>query len=265
MNINLKFLLLGTSLSLIPQYAAGQCAVTDCQQLGYTSLKKCDGGLKCPFGEYWACPKVEEKAVLGECTGYAKNCKIGDILNNDGTCSTDNIAGKLPLGVVIYIGDDNCGYAMTARALVKNSIWSSVYPEVIVGSGATKNQSEVILNFDACDNTQKIIQAGSFYNYPAAWVAVDYEPDAAPSTKGKWCLPAPGMLNSLYVNLSIIDAGIAKIGGVRLSDTEEYILSSVEYNENNIWVFCKGCNGGISYYSKYPVNGYSVVRPVIKF
>ena len=59
MNINLKFLLLGTSLSLIPQYAAAQCAETDCLKLGYTTLQKCDNGLKCPFGEYWACPKVE--------------------------------------------------------------------------------------------------------------------------------------------------------------------------------------------------------------
>ena len=90
MNINLKFLLLGTSLSLIPNLIYAQCAVTDCQQLGYTSLKSCDGGLKCPFGEYRACPKVEEKAVLCECTGYAKNCKIADILNSDGTCT----AGK---------------------------------------------------------------------------------------------------------------------------------------------------------------------------
>ena len=85
--MKLKFLLIGTSLSLIPNLLYAQCAVTDCQQLGYTSLKSCDGGLKCPFGEYWACPKVEEKAVLGECTGYAKNCKIADILNSDGTCT----------------------------------------------------------------------------------------------------------------------------------------------------------------------------------
>ena len=73
MNSNFKTLLLGTSLSLIPNLLYAQCAVTDCQQLGYTSLEKCDNGLKCPFGEYWACPKAEEKAVFVACTGYAKN------------------------------------------------------------------------------------------------------------------------------------------------------------------------------------------------
>ena len=83
MNINFNFLLIGTSLSLIPNLTRAQCAVTDCQQLGYTSLQKCDNGLKCPFGEYWACPKVT-KAELGSCNGYAQNCKIGQILNNDG-------------------------------------------------------------------------------------------------------------------------------------------------------------------------------------
>ena len=92
--MNFKSLLLGTSLSLIPQYAAAQCAETDCLKLGYTKLEKCDNGLKCPFGEYWACPKTEEKAVLGQCTGYAKNCAIGQILNSDGTCTTDKESGK---------------------------------------------------------------------------------------------------------------------------------------------------------------------------
>ena len=44
MNMNFKSLLLGTSLSLIPQYAAAQCAETDCLKLGYTKLEKCDNG-----------------------------------------------------------------------------------------------------------------------------------------------------------------------------------------------------------------------------
>ena len=94
MNINFKFLLCGAAVCFVPQVAIAQCAVTDCLQLGYTSLQKCDNGLKCPFGEYWACPKTEEKAVLGECTGYAKNCKIGDILNSDGTCSENKENNK---------------------------------------------------------------------------------------------------------------------------------------------------------------------------
>ena len=157
--MKLKFLLIGTSLSLIPQYATAQCAVTDCQQLGYTSLKSCDGGLKCPFGEYWACPEVEEKAVLGECTGYAKNC------------------------------------AMTASVIATNLKWST--KEVATGIGTTPDWTTAITDFEACVNTQKIIQQGNSSEYPAAWAAVNYSPIAAPVTKGKWCLPAPGMLNSL--------------------------------------------------------------------
>ena len=144
--MNIKFLLIGTSLSFTPNLLYAQCAVTDCQQLGYTSLKSCAGGLKCPFGEYWACPcdesykytcsgsneqpgtdkcgekyksctcadgyewkdsKCQTKGVeFGTCTGRAKNCKVADILYRDGTCSADVISGKEPIGVVVYISSD---------------------------------------------------------------------------------------------------------------------------------------------------------------
>ena len=127
MNINFKFLLCGAAVCFVPQAAVAQCAVTDCLQLGYTSLQKCDNGLKCPFGEYWACPKVEEKAVLGECTGYAKNCTIGDILYSDGTCTTNKESSKTPIGVVVYIssGSDKCGYAMAARPVTQMISWTN--------------------------------------------------------------------------------------------------------------------------------------------
>ena len=53
---NIKFLLLGTSLSLIPNLTQAQCvATTDCATLGYTEKSCPDGkGLKCPFGNTFA-------------------------------------------------------------------------------------------------------------------------------------------------------------------------------------------------------------------
>ncbi len=59
---NIKFLLLGTSLSFIPQTVNAQCVATqDCATLGYTQ-SSCDGGkgVKCPFGNTWACFPSEE-------------------------------------------------------------------------------------------------------------------------------------------------------------------------------------------------------------
>ncbi len=262
--MKLEFLLIGTSLSLIPNLIYAQCAVTDCQQLGYTSLKSCDGGLKCPFGEYWACPKVEEKAVLGECTGYAKNCKIADILNSDGTCTTDKVSGKTPIGVIIAI-KDNCGWAMTASPIATNLKWST--KEVATGIGATPYWTTAITNFDACANTQKIIQQGDSSTYPAAWAAVNYSPIAAPVTKGKWCLPAPGMLNSLYTNFYAINNTISKLGGKQLTH-DIPVWSSSESDYFTAWAFWPGaasCNCGVTSYVKYLNDSGSVVRPVIAF
>ena len=268
MNINFKFLLLGTSLSLIPHYVAAQCTTTpDCAAMGYKETANKGGCLKCPTGNGWYCPEPkEEKAVLGQCTGYAKNCKIGDILNSDGTCTTNKESGKMPLGVVIYIGGDNCGYAMTASPIQKNIMWSSSY--TTTGIGATTSWQTAIKNFDACANTQKIIQQGSSSEYPAAWAAVNYAPSAAPATKGKWCLPAPGMLNSLYTNLNAINNTISKLGGTQLTNDNEHIWSSSEYNSNYAWVFCtsNGADwGGVDYINKDSYSNYYVVRPVIAF
>ncbi|MDO5387447.1 MAG: hypothetical protein Q4F75_09310, partial [Pseudomonadota bacterium] len=105
-----KIILLSSALLAAPfimngEARAADCATQDCPTLGYTENSDKGGCLKCPFGNYWACSK-EEKGVLGQCIGYAKNCKIGQILNNDGTCSNDKVSGKTPLGVVIYIGGD---------------------------------------------------------------------------------------------------------------------------------------------------------------
>ena len=266
MNINLKFLLLGTSLSLIPQYAAAQCAETDCLKLGYTTLQKCDNGLKCPFGEYWACPKVEEKAVLGECTGYAKNCKIGDILNSDGTCSSDKISGKTPLGIVIAI-KDNCGYAMTASPIQTSIQWGGYGTDISSLPNYTSWQA-AIKDFDVSGNMTKIIQAGSSSTYPAAYAALNYAPSSAPTSKGKWALPTAGILSSLYTNLNAINNAISKLGGTQLTNDNEHIWSSSEYDYHRAWGFCTNPGttpGGVDWYDKYNYNNYGIVRPVIAF
>ncbi len=265
MNINLKFLLLGTSLSLIPNLLYAQCAVTDCQQLGYTSLQKCDNGLKCPFGEYWACPKVEEKAVLGECTGYAKNCKIGDILNSDGTCTNDKENSKTPLGVVVAI-KDNCGYAMTASPIRTSIRWSTEY--ISTDSFQSSYWLNAIKDFNVSGNMTKIIQAGSSSEYPAAYTALNYAPSAAIATKNKWALPTAGILNSLYTNLSAVNNAISKLNGTQLIDDNEHIWSSSEFSSDDMWVFCTGNGnnrGGIYNNGKHYNLSNNVVRPVLAF
>lgn len=272
--MKIKYLLIGTSLSLIPQYALAQCVETNCQKLGYDKLQKCDNGLKCPFGEYWACP--EPKSTLGECTGYAKNCAIGQILNSDGTCTTDKVSSKTPIGVVVAI-KDNCGYAMTANPIQKGIVWSSEY--VNTGAFQSNDWQQAMKDFNVMGNMTAIIQTASKHGnnaasvYPAAYAAINYAPSTVPATKGKWVLPTAGILNSLYTNLSSVNRAISKLGGTRLIENDfydEHIWSSSEATYEYAWFLCtdtgSSAGGGLSGSGKrYGGDGHAYVRPVIAF
>ena len=76
--MKIRFLLIGTSLSLIPQTINAQCVATqDCATLGYTETS-CSGGsgVKCPFGNKWACFKSEAEYEQEFCTkyGFTQTC-----------------------------------------------------------------------------------------------------------------------------------------------------------------------------------------------
>ena len=93
------FLLLGTSLSLIPNLTFAQCVATqDCETLGYTETS-CNGGkgIKCPFGNRWACITSDSECEQQFCdkygfkytcsgTGYSKG--VGTACNGKYTSCT---------------------------------------------------------------------------------------------------------------------------------------------------------------------------------
>ena len=141
---------------------SAQCVATqDCASLGYTEASCPNGGIKCPFGNTWSCKgeKEEEKAVFGICTGYAKNCKIGDILNSDGTCSENKENNKTPIGVVVYIGKDNCGQAL-ALAYLGSMPWSTKHVDI----ATLPNSTDIDMSysdFDSCGNTHNSYQRGT--------------------------------------------------------------------------------------------------------
>lgn len=268
MNINFKSLLLGTSLSFIPNLLYAQCSpAQNCAELGYKETANKGGCLKCPFGDGWYCPPPkEEKAVLGQCTGYAKNCKIADILNSDGTCSTNKESGKTPLGIVVAI-KDNCGYAITADTLPTHFTWGGYGKDTPYLSNYQTWQ-EAITDFDVSGNMAKIIQdgGGSSSAYPAAYEALNYAPSAAPTTKGKWALPTAGILNSLYTNLNAINNMISQLGGRDFTGNYRHTWSSSEYNNYSAWGFStyggNGNGGGVSFYEK---SNHFPIRPIIAF
>ena len=310
MNINLKFLLIGTSLSLIPNLLYAQCVpAQSCAELGYKENANKGGCLKCPFGDGWYCPqkkcdasyqytctgtneqpgtdKCDDKykfctctsgyewkdgkcqtkgAVLGQCTGYAKNCRIGQILNNDGTCTTNKESGKTPIGVVVYIGSDNCGQALSLKDLGAKA-WSPGYADVpgLPNYGST---SAAESDYDSCNNTQKIIQAGDAAEYPAAWAAVTYAPDSAPGTKGKWCLPAAGIGRAMMARRPVINAALATAGGdvwPTRANPAYWNWTSSELDDAHAWAFMINRDDGLNFSSREERKSYYFVRPVIMF
>ena len=262
--MKLKFLLIGTSLFLIPSITYAQCSpAQSCAELGYKETTNKGGCLKCPFGNGWYCPAPEEeKTVLGECTGYAKNCTIGQILNSDGTCTTDKVSGKTPIGVVVYIGSDNCGQALALKDL-GNMEWGG-YGTDIPDLPNYSSSSAAEQDFDSCGNTQKINKFGSANKYPAAWAAVNYAPSSVPATKGKWCLPAGGVARSMINNYSAINSGLSKAGGESLptkSNDDHWNWSSSEGNSYYVWYWCYAYD----YLHNYGKSLNFNVRPVLAF
>ena len=77
--MKIRFLLIGTSLSLIPHLTFAQCVATqDCATLGYTETS-CSGGtgVKCPFGNKWACFKSDSEVC--QQYGFTLSCTGGQI------------------------------------------------------------------------------------------------------------------------------------------------------------------------------------------
>ena len=82
------FLLLGTSLSFLPQALSAQCVspIQDCYALGYTQSSCPSGkGVKCPFGNGWYCGGTAAQDCLK--LGYDKDCTGAGESGSGATCN----------------------------------------------------------------------------------------------------------------------------------------------------------------------------------
>ena len=257
--MKIRFLLIGTSLSLIPQTINAQCVATqDCATLGYTETS-CSGssGVKCPFGNKWACFKSESeicndlgftltctdtnqtgvgKACNGkyyECTcdtgyvwndssqtceyDYKTNCTIGALYYSDGTCSDKLESSKTILGIVIYEKSANQNGWIMAIKPVVTDIYWSTELKDISGLPNYTSESNLTDIQASCTNTNVITTYGNSSTYPAAWAAKNY------TEGGKtWCLPSGGLLRTALnnsTNFTKINTGITIAGGTKLGYT----------------------------------------------
>ena len=205
-----QYLLIGTSLSLIPQTINAQCVATqDCATLGYTETS-CSGGtgVKCPFGNKWACFKSElefcneygftlsctdanqtggaGKACNGKynickcaanltwntdtksCEANTANCVIGALYYSDGTCSDKLESSKTLLGVVIYEKSASQNGWIMTVKPVKTAIAWGGNGTDIPGLSNCTSTSCLTDIQASCTNTDVITAYGNSSNYPSA-------------------------------------------------------------------------------------------------
>ena len=277
------FLLIGTSLSLIPHLTFAQCVATqDCATLGYTETS-CSGGtgVKCPFGNKWACFKSESEICndLGftlsctgtgysggvgqacngkysECTcatGYiwndssqkcedaTANCVIGALYYADGTCSNDYISSKKLLGIVIYEKSASQNGWVMAHKPVATNIYWSTEYVDISGVLTTSSESKLTDIQASCTNTDKITAQGNSSKYPVAWAAKNYKEG------GKtWCLPSGGLLKNALdnsANFTKFNAAILEIQAGAGTSTAT-ILGNVSSGPERVWSSSESSYGG---------------------
>ena len=300
------FLLIGTSLSFIPQTINAQCVATqDCATLGYTETS-CSGGsgVKCPFGNKWACFKSESEfcneygftlACTGTgysggaslaCNGKYNYCSCADgYVWQNGACKqsapdySDCVIGAL------YYSDGTCsndyisskkllGIVIYEKSDSENGWIMALNPIQTNIAWDTGSYYSTGITYKAvsasCTNTQKLVALGS--RFAAANAANNYKPTGTPSGKS-WCLPSYDLLNNLNnsVNLAKVNAGITTAGGKKIgfgtSSSYEYVWSSSEYSYYGAWSFYATTSGSFDMYNghKDDYGSNDVVRPVMAF
>ncbi len=274
MNNTKLFLLIGTSLSLIPNLTFAQCVATqDCATLGYTETS-CSGGsgVKCPFGNKWACFKSESEfcneygftlSCIGtnqtggasqtcngkynickcatnftwntdtkSCEANTANCVIGALYYADGTCSNDYISSKKLLGIVIYEKSASQNGWVMTHKPVATDIAWSTEYVDISGVLTTSSESSLTDIQASCTNTDKITAQGNSSKYPAAWAAKNYKEG------GKtWCLPSGGLLKNALdnsANFTKFNAAILEIQS-KAGTSAATILGNVYYGYEHVW------------------------------
>lgn len=247
-----------------------------CSSLGYTSSSSCDGGLKCPFGNYWNCDlankvtELEKKLEQQMQDNTPKSCGVGYIFYSDRSCSMELDSSKTPIGVVVYDNGFGHGQVMSLQPLSQTYKWASSekdIPELTnfkVGDINSYDEGNSLINLafdiDSCINSAKIMAAGNKDSYPAVWAAHEYSTEG--TSAGDWCLPAAGILLSVSIHEDVINKGLERANAPYLWEDRGRYWSSTEYNSSYVWTWYNGDYYGMEKISKTSADK---VRPVLSF
>ena len=265
--MKIKFLLLGTSLSLIPQtiYAA-ECAVTDCSLLGYTDSACPGSGLKCPFGEGWYCGggAAEDCIKLGydkTCTGAGESGS-GETCNGKYQSCTCDSSYKYTCSGTGYSGGSGtaCGGKYTACTCASGYEWKDGSCQKQVLNGA-------VGDLYYCNGTVVGVKASGMNFYVAIKDLANMNWSNANSSCRyySFCgvsgtLPTSEQLVTIYNHKSSINSLLSSNGGTKM--TEGRYWSSTNYGDNNYYAvdMPSGSVHRLPDANRY--NGYNV-RPIL--
>ncbi len=281
--------------------AEAQCAITDCEALGYTEAYNSSGNcLKCPFGEAYSCEKgyICPDGYTQECTGENMTGGVGEACNGkyaecackegynmvDGECSLawgtcSGLAANCSLGDILFsngtcsadVVDGKTPIAVVVyksgncgQAMALKSIGNYEWGGYGTDISTLPNKTSAEAaskDYDSCGNSEKILAAGNKSTYPAVWAANEYKTEG--TSAGDWCLPAAGIFTSYYNNQSVINTGFSRAGGTKFT-TSTYAWSSSEYSSNNAWISGFYYSYGLPSYHNSKDFSFEV-RPVLAF
>ena len=180
-----------------------------CDELGYNKkAENCidDDILKCPFDSNKVFCRTQEQPAATNCL----NAKIGDILYSDKTCSSDYIAGKTPIAVVIST-DKRLAIGLKAAAVtwVDESMNPSSSSVGAVGVQRiqklrdcipSSSESTISDSFGGKGYTSAIYKCCKEGNFTCPAISYAYEYQTPGTEAGDWFLPAGGEVSILHNN-----------------------------------------------------------------
>ena len=244
---NFKFLLIGTSLSFIPILSYAQCVATqDCATLGYTETS-CNGGkgVKCPFGNKWACLGVNEE----ECEKSFCN-KYGFTL----TCTGTGYAGGAgsACGGKYTFCTCSSGYEWKDGSCQKKEVLDGAQGDLYYCKGTV-----VAVKAPEMDFYVAMRDLGIMFGSDARNSCQDY--DFCNNIKGS--LPSSKQLSVMYNHKSSLNNLFAENGGIKFREDEEYWSSTCISGGDCYYMSMS--SGSLSHYYGHPGIYRHNVRPVL--
>ena len=253
--MKIRFLLLGTSLSLVPQsILAAECAVTDCSLLGYTDSACPGSGLKCPFGEGWYCGggAAEDCIKLGydkSCTGAGESGS-GETCNGKyKTCTCDSSYKYTCSGTGYSGGSGLVNHPILGVAVLVNAHQLTNTPapvratRVVPAPPAAENIPNaivqvIIVGMVAVVFCLVIRATNTLAPAPATQAAL-----ALPVVASMRLVPAPAAMSLYYCNGTVVGVKTSNMGFyVAMKDLGRMNWSSA-YSQCQNYSFCGNVKG----------------------